>query len=31
MFLLGNYDNADDIRKMLIHPLREEFTLNNWE
>jgi L-asparaginase len=31
MFLLGNYDNADDIRKILIHPLREEFTLNNWE
>lgn len=31
MFLLGSYSNPEEIRSNLSHPLREEFSLNNWE
>jgi L-asparaginase len=31
MFLLGSYSNPEEIRSNLLHPLREEFSLNNWE
>jgi L-asparaginase len=31
MFLLGNSDDIQLIKEQLSKPLREEFTLNNWE